>query len=224
MTGLELQDYFGIQLNKFQSNIDLDTRDIFYWLNQAQDKMIHDARKEYDRDRRIGDLLRPFSKRSSLPTIGDTYTDNDIAPLPEDYRYPVALSGRVLYNKGGITIVGEGVSRTVSGEHTQRDRLIRLVQKDDIYRLLLDPFHKTRPQEPLATISGDTITVYNSPEFIVSVVHLDYLRQPAHVSRQDGTELPPHHHHTLVEMGVNLYLSNTRNLKEKVQRETPLTQ
>lgn len=199
MTGTELQRQFGVHLNQFDDRLEIGSRDIFIWLTEAQRALIDAAFAEFDRDRTIGNMLLPFTE-VDMQTTDKDIRGNDTTDLPGNYLYTLAVEGNV-----------DGVWRPV-----------RIVQKDDLFRLLVDPFHTTKYDDPMGTVENGKVVVYNKPDFEVSEMRHEYVRRPNDVTRESGTELDPGYHNKLVSLAVTLFLDNTRGLKDKLQRETPL--
>lgn len=224
MNGTELQRAFGTQMNQLDARLQIGTRDIFFWLNKAQIKMIQEAYVEFEKDRRLGDLIRPLQTRTEIQTTMDTFTGNDRATLPTGYLYPIAITALVGSNRDGIEFAtGVDGFRTLQGQFTTARVICRIVQKDDLYRILLDPFNTTTRKEPVATFDKDFVLVYNKPDFLATKVYLEWIKEPALVSRELGCELPEHHHQALVELSVKLFMDSTGGDKALLRRE-PLSE
>lgn len=82
-----------------------------------------------------------------------------------------------------------------------------LVQQDDIFRILQDPFNTTRYDNPVATISGNNLIVFTNKRFIVDNVLLNYLKRPAAITLSQGPTLPDPLHKSIVDRAVTLHLS-----------------
>jgi hypothetical protein len=84
----------------------------------------------------------------------------------------------------------------------------RFAQHDDIFKLLQDPFNKTKYKEPIYTIKDDTIEVYSDESFIVNKIKITYLKQPVIVDFNNNIDcgLPVHTHQELVDMTINSIL------------------
>ena len=212
MTSRELQIAFGIELNQFHSRLILDSVDIFYWLSKAQEALVKNSFTGIDADPRMTTISSDFIKQSTLPvTTTKVFAFRNFdAPtfiLPDDYLYYVSATGTLSTIKYPVGSV-----------------IIKPVQKDDIYRLLSDPFNKSDKEELIGVIRDKIFEVFIPNLYLLTNVELNYLRKPAPISLSSQPEINDGFHRDIVELAVSLFLNNTRNLKEKVQRETPTDQ
>lgn len=230
MTAQELQYQFGIQLNQFDSALVLSSDDINYWLNKAQDRLIKSRFEVFDQQHKSRDDLRILIKNfvelnTTYDYVGRTPRGffNDSALLPSDTLYVISSQSKIIYNFNGVaTIIVEG-KRTVEDE-TQLVASNRVVQLDDIYAVLSDPFATTKVDNPVATFSNEKINVFTDNKFIVDKVYIDYIRTPVKIDVNNNvtSELHDHLHLEFITLGVDLFLTNTRELKQRLQRETPI--
>ena len=84
----------------------------------------------------------------------------------------------------------------------------RLVQHDDIFKLLDDPFNKTKYSSPLTVMRGESIDIYTDDIFIIDTIRVTYLRQPTAVNFNANTncDLPLHTHEEIVKLAVSSIL------------------
>jgi len=86
----------------------------------------------------------------------------------------------------------------------------KFAQHDDIYKMLADPFNKTKHTAPLYTIRDNKLELYSNAIFIIDRVKMLYIRKPAKVSLtlQVNCDLPDNVHQEIVDMTVATILGN----------------
>jgi len=86
----------------------------------------------------------------------------------------------------------------------------KFVQHDDIFKMLSDPFNKTKISTPVYTIKDDHIEVYTDDTFIVDAIKMTYLKKPVVVdiitNPSVNCDLPDYTHQEIVDMTVNSIL------------------
>lgn len=234
MTGLEMQIAFGTELNQFDERLELHTDDIFHWLNKAQEEFVRSRFETFETDQQVSDDIRSLLKNNvevvAQEDAGATLLSfkADKAAFPNDYLFYISSRSNIEYVRGECC--GKLGPNDINGTRTFDDFCTpakqltvsnRVSQQDDIYRLLQDPFNKTTYKSPLCVETDLGVRVYTDDKFIVKKVYFDYIKNPAQISSAVSSELPAFTHRKLVELGVTLFLSNTRGLKERLQRETP---
>lgn len=122
-----------------------------------------------------------------------------------------------------------GTHRIPTSVFTREIHPNKFIQHDDIFKLLTDPFNKTKHTAPLSTIQGDNIEIYTDDTFLIEEVKLLYLRQPAKVDNTStvpvNCDLPDHTHQEIVDMTVSTILGNISDprysisVTEKMQSE-----
>ena len=98
-----------------------------------------------------------------------------------------------------------GVKRVPSTtSHIRENHACRMVQHDDISKLVGDPFNKTKYSSPLTVMRGNNIDVYSDDLFITDKLKLTYLREPVTVNIFEaiGCDLPDHTHEEIVALAV----------------------
>lgn len=234
---------FGIQMNQFNDALKLETDDILYWLNKAQEKLVKDRfngrrngvgfEQSYELIADLQNLVERGEQLYNLKFIDEPLEGffTEKAELPLNYLYLIAqrVHSWLLYPEIEYTLDEETDIRTPDGNVGSRVNSARYSQTDDIYRLLEDPFNTTKSSSPLTTISGNGIFVYSNKTFIPRHVIIDYIRIPktlALIANEeeytvDESELPDHLQKEIIQLGVDLFLQNTRDLKQRLQLETP---
>lgn len=187
----------------------------------------------FEQSQKRYDDLRTLVKKDESLTV--TYVSGDVAQrgmfvdrgeFPTDYNYLVSIRCKVDYSRSGITFTVPDSARVPDGdEGTDYKTWItkaNIVQSDDIYELLKDPFNKTSPKEPIADISEDGIDVYTDDTFLIDGIIINYLKKPTTVSLSTSTDcdLPEHTHDEIVDMATELMLSDIGALGTGNQIET----
>lgn len=242
----EMQYQFGIQLNQFDDALELDSDDIQYWLNKAQYDIVKSRYSGYTADqrgfeqsqRRIDDIRQLFVRGTKLdyayvntsPTFPDA-TEGYLeqwADFPSNYMFLISSRSKIAYNFPTIAYTtasqGDHDVATPSNPYVSRIVFNRYATADTIYKLLDDPFNKTKPSSPISIISENMIYIIADETFIVTDIYIDYIRKPQEMNIKGNVdcELPEHLHEEIVQRAVDLLLNNTRQLKQRLQRETPI--
>lgn len=232
----EMQYRFGIQMNQLNEALELHSDDIQYWLNKAQLELVkqkfngfNQLRRGFEQSQqRIDDLKKLLVKDEVVSTeyAEDSNSPSgfyvDRAEIPEDNLFLISSRSAIKYKLPEIEFTVSSNKRETADSN---DKTVhnKYVQSDDIYTLLEDPFNTTKPANPLIDISEDYINVYTDKSFIVDKVIINYLRLPTEMNIKDDVscELDEHLHDEIIQRGVDLFLQNTRELKQRLQRETP---
>lgn len=250
MIAQEMQREFGIQINQLDSALVLTSTDIFYWLNKAQEKFVKDRFNGvavglgFEQSYQLIADLQQLVERSKqiIPTFIEESVLEGItvekSTLPTNYLYLIAhrsaiwIKYPVIAFNVDVSEVDGSKRRMATGDARLRVVRNRLSQSDDIYKLLEDPFNSTTTNSPLTTISGNSIFTYSKESFLLKETTIDYIRYPKTISltadpanyETDVCELPVHLHKEIIQLGVDLFLQNTRELKQRLQGETPTNQ
>lgn len=215
MTPIEMQNNFLVELKARDFAATVDSSDIFYYLNKAQDKWIKEKfDKGFEINQPLVDDLRVFlEKDAELDTqyAGDNASfDNfyvDYVKFPENYLHVVSSRSKVNYSFTPLTFTLDNGKRVANGSTKSAIYYNRYSQSDDIYKLLDDSFNTTKHSTPLVDINGSRMNVYTNEHFIIDKVLLNYIRQPKEISVENNqpSELPETFHEEIVEQGVSLY-------------------
>lgn len=224
MNSKQFQYEFGIQLNQLDSALSLSSDDIQYWLNKAQLELVKETFKHFEKSKSISADLQHLITNTSEETkhFNDTITGFEIdrAPIPTDNLYVLNVRASVKY--GDID-----VSKATGGRRslTGKTKIVptRMVQNHKIYSMLDDPFNTTKTLSPISYLNDDGVDIYTDNKFIAERVYFNYLRMPTEINFKDNisSELPKHLHKPIIQHAVDLFLNNTRDLKQRLQRETP---
>lgn len=234
MTAKEFQYEFGIQLNQFESALRLQSDDIEYWLNKAQEELVKrrfegltNIRQAFEQGQSVIDDLKILIKREELSA---NYFTNSLDKFfmekvifPNDYMYLINQKSKIKFKYPKINFTVNQNKRVTTDDYEELTVPNRYSQTQTIYSLLLDPFNTTKFSSPLTTISSNNIIVYSDEKFIVTDVIIDYIKMPRKIELVNNitSELPEHLHKEIIQMAVDLFLNNTRELKQRLQRETP---
>ena len=233
-----MQRAFGQQLNQFGEALQLHSSDIEYWLNKGQLELVkrkynglNQERKGFEQSQQRIDDLRAllvkdheedttFNESAHAPT--GFYVDS--ATIPDDNLFIISHRSQITYNYPEINYEVTSNKRNPIGGN---NKIVfnRTSQSDDVYKLLYDPFNTTKPSKPLADINRDQINIYTNKTFLVTKVIFNYLKRPRliHIKNNVSCELERHLHDEVIQIAADLFLQNTRELKQRLQRETPVS-
>jgi hypothetical protein len=231
----QMQREFGIQMNQLSEALALESDDIEYWLNKAQINLVKQLYngsrgKGFEQSQEriddlkillVKDLSESCEHELNQPVLDGFHIDK--ARFPVDLMFGISYRSKVQYKHPVVSWFMDNGKRKADGSFSTKVVFNRFSQADDIYKLLTDPFNTTKPSNPLTDINEDFINVYTNNTFVVDEVIFNYLRIPQQMSieRNISSELPEHLHKDLIQKAVDLFLNNTRELKQRLQRETP---
>jgi len=222
MTGLEMKEYFVTELTQWRKPARIDSKDIYYWLNSAQDAFIEQkfGEGDFNRTRRITEDLRPlFVKDASVATtyVGEIiegfYCDEAVIPTANLFLV-AARATTALTSSPAQTV---GVVR--AGTDAQK-KLIRIVQSDDVYRLLDDPFHAPHKRNGIGDSTEGDFHVYTDGTFVVTSIIFDYIKEPTAISDSASSDLPDFVHNDIVTQAVSLFLNKNEEVFTKHQDQS----
>lgn len=240
-----MQYRFGIQMNQLNDSLSLQSDDIEYWLNKGQLDLVKNKFKGITQTGRgfeqsltkssdLKDLIE--RNKELIVTYNGQYSGTegyyaDQGNLPEDLLYLISYKSNVKWSYPEISFItiqsGSGESglklTRSSTEGTTKTVYGTVVQSDQIYNLLNDPFNKPKPSKPIGVVGDNSIVIFTDKTFIVDKIFIDYIRRPRQVSIKGNidSELPEDLHYEIIQRAVDLFLNNTRQLKSRLQRETP---
>ena len=173
--------------------------EIDFFLNKMQERFIKDRVFRTSDPKRLGfslnqkrlDDIRVILEIDFIDTnTGDANAEYQRYDLPVDYLYLINLRARLTPSHCDSTVLNKVPAR--------------VVEQDQLYELLRNPFAKSLATTPIATISTEDITIFQGEKFILKGVELDYIRKPEQisVSSSQDCELAEHTHHEIVDMTV----------------------
>lgn len=201
MTAREIVYGLQDQLVRLFGNViyDIETSDLLYYLNKAQNDIIKDKVLFFEQTQYITDELRTLVKDEVIiPTVNQ---DKIISKLPNDYN--ILVKHRCSISSDDSC----GDLRNVPG---------LLVKTDNIYQLLKDPFWKPSIDEPLYYILGDDI-IYENPDLDLNISRseITYIKQEDHISLSDingvndvDSELPEFIHDEIINRAKSLIIED----------------
>lgn len=209
MTSTELRIQFALRLAAQGEPVDLYEEEIYALLSEAQERITSELFERFEETRSLTTDLQGLVVRGRALTLsyggeaaGSNYEER--AALPGDFREVLALRAHVAYHPTAITTTTTNGVRSPSGTYATRKVPVRLVQTDDLDRLLQDPFSDTS-REPVATIGEDYIQLYTGERAVPTHLYLDYLRSPLPISANQDPELPEKRHWQVIETALALY-------------------
>jgi len=238
MTPREMQIAFQDAFDRAGLDLEITSTELFRELNDAQDQIVAQFFTEFELNNQISAALAPLVVRNSAITtvypgaaILDDFTI-DRASVPADYRFFIALRAGVEWKYGGytsVTVDGVTDNRTIDDvDKVQKIVPVKIVQQDDIYTILQDPFNRPLFRSPVAVLHDAYIDVYaDDSSFVVPTIYLDYLKVPDTIALTGGgqggldpvpSELPEHLHRQIVDTAVERYLRRTTTSQSQVNQ------
>lgn len=173
--------------------------EIDFFLNKMQERFIKDRVFRTSDPKRLGfslnqkrlDDIRVILEVDFIDiNAGDPNVEYQRYDLPIDYLYLINIRARLTPSHCDSTVLNKVPAR--------------VVEQDQLYELLRNPFAKSLATTPIATISTEDITIFQGEKFILKGVELDYIRKPEQisVSSSQDCELAEHTHHEIVDMTV----------------------
>jgi len=203
----ERDEYLNLAITRFIKNrLQPESNYIGEGFEESQ-KRIDDLRTLVKKD----ETLSPQQANGNAG-VGNTFVDR--GQFPDDYNYLISVRCKVDYARDGISFSLSSGKRDADGnEGTDYKTEIvqaKVVQSDDVYELLRDPFNKSRVREPICDINESGIDAYTDDTFIVDSIIINYLKKPVSVSLSTSTDsdLPEHTHDEIVDMATELMLSD----------------
>jgi hypothetical protein len=229
-----MQTAFMAELTLFGKAANLESDDIYYYLNRSQQEYVersfnglNDLRSGFEQHPQVTDDLRTLVVEDAV--INTTYEGNpyrsfyvDKGAFPAGYLYH--LSARADIATANAPNPAEGQPRTGVGS---TKIIASKVQQADIFRVLDDPFRKPCTMEVIYTVSEEGISVYSASDFVVPKIHLNYIKVPTTIGQAGGedSDLPDFVHDVIVKDAVQLFLAADREVRSLNQQEKePITE
>jgi hypothetical protein len=216
-------------------DLEITSTELFKELNEAQDVMVSRLYREFEKDNQISAGIAPFVVRNT--TITTTHDASRIALdgftvdrglLPASYRFFLALRAGVEWIYGGYTqtiLADPSTNRTIDvqeGETVVTKVVpVKIVQQDDLYAVLKDPFSKPLFRSPVAVLHDAYVDAYaDNSTFVIPTLYLDYVKVPDTISLDGGeegaavpSEFPVHLHREIVDLAVERYLQRVTTVR-----------
>ena len=230
----------------------LDTDTIYSFLNQYQDKYIHEIYRNLDKiesgsklSAHIESVLQSLQEAYTIPVTGNNVENNtqnivdangfsivDTArsitfPLPENFYMYIRSVSNVSSTYGFRSAATNG---TGSQDSTQQLKIRilpnELVSQSDVWRLLETPHNSLRIlRYPAAVLGkGNTLTCIYDRYTTVEGIKVLYYKQPRHFNIMDSTscELPMDAFDDLVTGAVDLYMTYITNNRPTDRTRQPI--
>lgn len=173
--------------------------EIDFFLNKMQERFIKDRVFKTSDPKRLGFSLNQKRLDDIRNIIEIDYFDNNLGDpsveyqnydLPLDYLYLINLRVKLTPSHCDSTVIKKVPAR--------------VVEQDKLYELLRNPFAKSLETSPVASITIEDITVFQTEKFILKGVEMDYIRKPEKIglSSSQDCELAEHTHHEIVDMSI----------------------
>lgn len=211
MTAQQMVDAVRLKLQKvdsyaYQNFLD---EEIEYYLGSAQQRFVSQivsASKNVDFQGVDANVKRMDELRTIINTdyteyfTGEVQSDLMYADLPADYMYFVA--GRVVGYRNNTGAAPDNQTTT--------QLPMRIEKSQDVFRLLKNPFGRSRYNSVMASMNVEDITLYRPESFIITEVKLDYIKQLEEISISNGQdcELPEQTHRDIVDSCVSEILES----------------
>lgn len=220
MTARDMQIAWEAWFDHAGRDHELQSEEIFRYLNEAQDDLVQEMFSQFETDQIITDDLRVLIEKdkdvNALYAGADSGIGSfvaDYATLPTDLRYLISSRVEVKYNKLDLTFTLEtkDSARTISGSSTTLVVVTRISQSDDIYRLLHDPFNKSIFSDPIGVVNDTRLIVFTDSTFMAERFFIDYLRDPNQISLTGPvpSELPDNMHKVIVDKAIDRFLQRS---------------
>lgn len=190
---------------EFQLFLDkVDSQALPDFLPQEVDTLIHEAElrlinQAYGRNNIYQKGFQEIQKRTddlnALVKRGTISSDNNLFRLADITRDGVFTKDYLYYL--GCRVLIEGIWITP-----------KLVQLDDISKLLKDPYNKPTKARPLIVFLDNSIEVYTDDIFVIDTIEVTYLKYPKRVdyTLDISSELPEHKQREALQLAVRIAL------------------
>lgn len=209
MTPREMQSAFELEINKYDSELMLESHVIFYWLNESQTRYfktrysgINPKQEGFEQSQKRIDDLRTLIVEESINTTAGSLPDKPnsfIAILPVNYVFTVGEEAVIQYGiPGSLNILRTEVCPITS---------------DTYSREVENPFGKHRlhyeKAKPLRLSKGNIVELITDGTYTVNSYFLRYIKMPLIIELGGpDCELPEHSHTEIVTNAVSMVLEN----------------
>ena len=227
MSPREMQYSFEYGVNKYDSSDSVDSSVVFYWLNEAQERIIktrysgvNPKGESFEESQKRTDDLRTLIKESRVYLTsgidGINKPNSYIAALPADYMLMVGEEVLIQFNDLTNTLaITKRVGVTESSSNTYSNQVN-------------DPYSEHRLHyeiaKPLRLFKDNYVELVTDGNYIINFYYIRYIKLPTNIYLGGpNCELPEHMHSEIVNYAVSLYLENTgdnRYQSNKVELNT----
>ena len=212
MTPRQMQSGFEYELAKHDSSAMVGSDTIFYWLNQAIERLTKlkysgsEDGKSFEQTQKRIDDLRTLVKEDRLyllPGIDGLNKPNAyVAELPQDYWFTVHEE---------VLAKFQDITNTTT---TTKRKGVTQCTHDTYNSLVENPYseHKLHYEDakPLRLYNGNTVEIITDGNYIIDFYYIRYIKKPITISVDSADcDLAEHTHSEVVTRAVNLYLEST---------------
>ena len=207
MTGLEAAQAFKIEVNKLDrsSQIDLRIEKILHYLNKAQLFLVRKKNKgnepgpgRLEVNHPVLDDLKALITETAMDLSAvDLTTTEALVPFEDNHLYYIA--SRIETSKG------ECSPTWCNGRYVKPER---------VYMEMQNPFNKSVVGDPIVSIVGNNLAVYNT-DFVIDNVTIKYLRRPAVLDVTTVIEVP--FEDEIIDIAVTMAIENFESERVKTQ-------
>ena len=213
MTELEAAQKFKVEVNKLDraSLIDVRFEKIIHYLNKASLFLVKSkyngkepgpGRLEVNHP--VTDDLKILITEATTD-VADGGSGSTTVPFEVDHLYFIAARIK--------TLCDDGEGNTNSAWHEGR-----YVKPERVYKELESPFNKSRVDDPMITIVGNALVVYNTDFDLDEEVTIKYLKAPNTITGGATVmELP--FADEIIDTAVTMALENFESIRIKTQPE-----
>lgn len=206
MTAREMQSAFELEVNRFDSEMMVESFIIFYWLNEAQNRIVKtrysgvNAKGEsFEQTQKRTDDLRTLVVESTIiPTIGTVKPNSFVASLPADYMFALGEEVTISY-----------INPLTSIAETKRGGITDCTT-DTYSRQVKDPYSEHvlhyESASPLRLFREDSVDIITDGNYDIDSYYLRYMKLPGTISLTSDCELPTHIHTEIVTEATKLFL------------------
>jgi len=210
MTPREMQNDFEYKVNRYDSELIIDSNVIFHWINEAQEIQVithytgnNPYNQSFEQNEKRIDDLRALVIETLIPvdfTSTSLKADSYTAQFPVNYMFTVGEEAVIQFTPS----TGPQLTKTVEVYPITTDRYTKEIS---------NPFgkHKMHYENatPLRLVKGSSVELITDGNYSVTNYALRYLKQPERIEL-DGIdcELPEYMHSHIIDKAVNLYLES----------------
>lgn len=205
MTEREFQISFERQLStmipRYNTEIKLNSDTIFYYLNKGKEEYIKQLYRVFQQNQEITDKLRTLVKTKTIDKF-DKVNNKYITNYPEDYLFAL---GEEVY----ISIIKNNCPNLITKTRDVIEATIENV--DRILENSLSEYHLHHNQaRPIRLYTDNNIVLITDGQYYIDKYNLTYLRNTSDLGNnlnKEYTELPQITHQEIVDVAVNIYIS-----------------
>jgi len=219
MTPRQMQYDFEYKVNKYDSELIIDSNIIFYWINEAQDlQVITDYTgntpygQGFEQDqKRTDDLKELVVEVGIIPTPSTSQKENAyMAAIPTDYLFRVGEEVDIEFN-------------ALNGDPVTKRQGVTECTADTYTALVHNPYGQFvlhyETAEPLRLYIGNNVELITDGNYTINKYILRYLKRPAIIELGGSDcELSEHVHSRIIDKAVNLYLESTSDSRYQTSK------